>query len=248
MSDMLKAALALVISALLVSSLKAEEITVFADENYPPVIYRDAQQQPAGILAEVLQYVAKASGQPMHLRLYPWKRAYVSAEYGKGGVIGVSKTAPRELLFDFSEPIYHDDILLVILKGQEFAFNTLDDLVGKKIGAQLGASYGNDADIAIESQTLNIERDQSQTARLRKLLRGRIEVAFIGNGQAGLEALLESEPELKANRDKFVALPKPLTRDTLYLAFAKGMHMQDFLKHFDQTIKQGRAEQKLPAL
>jgi polar amino acid transport system substrate-binding protein len=248
MSGSIKTVFALLINALLLTPLQAEEVTVFADENYPPVIYRNAQQQPAGFLAEVVQYAATASGQPISLRLYPWKRAYVSAEYGKGGVIGVSKTAPRELLFDFSEPIYHDDILLVVLKGQEFAFNDINDLIGKKIGAQLGASYGNDADILIESQTLNIERDQSQAARLGKLLRGRIEVALIGNGQSGLQTLLNSDPELKAHRDKFVALPTPLTRDTLYLAFAKGMHMQDFLKEFNQALQQGRAEQKLPPL
>lgn len=241
----------LLFGALLASLAQASEpqaITVFADENYPPVVYRDQQQQPAGFLADVLQYVAKVDGQPINLVLYPWKRAYVSAEYGKGGVVGVSKTVPRELIFDFSEPIYHDDILVVVLKGHEFAFNNLNGLSGKKIGAQLGASYGTEADILINSQTLYVERDQSQVARLGKLLRGRIEVAFIGNGRAGLNALLDSEPELKAHRDEFIALPTPLTRDTLYLAFSKSMHMQDYLQRFNQTLKQARAEHKLPEL
>jgi polar amino acid transport system substrate-binding protein len=236
------------LSSLIVTPLQAEEIIIFADENYPPVIYRDAQQQPAGFLAETLQYVSTTGGEPITLHLYPWKRAYVSAEYAKGGVIGVSKTAPRELLFDFSAPIYHDDILLVVLKGREFTFNHVNDLIGKKIGAQLGASYGNDVDILIDSQTLNVERDQSQVARLGKLLRGRIEVALIGNGQEGLQALLNSDPELKAHSHDFVALPTPLTRDTLYLAFNKSLHMQDYLKRFNQQLKQGRAEHKLPAL
>jgi polar amino acid transport system substrate-binding protein len=245
-----KALLWILLATPLATQVQASEtstITVFADENYPPVIYRD-QQQPTGFLADVLHYVAKAQGQPIQLILYPWKRAYVSAEYGKGGVVGVSKTAPRELLFDFSAPIYHDDILVVVMKGHEFAFENLNDLHGKKIGAQLGASYGTEADILINSQTLNVERDQSQTARLGKLLRGRIEAAFIGNGQAGLDALLNSDPELKAHRDEFVALHTPLTRDTLYLAFNKGMHMQDYLQRFNQTLKQARIEHKLPEL
>ena len=235
--------LGLLLASLCSAASLAEPIKIFGDENYPPVIYLDAQQQPTGVLVEVLHQFERATGETLDLQLYPWKRAYVSAEYAKGGVIGVSKTAPRELAFDFSEPIYNDDINVVVHKGREFPFTSLSDLHGKKIGAQSGASYGAEADIAIESQLFEVERDQSQVSRLRKLLHGRIDAAFIGNGHLGLSQLLDDDPELKAHRDEFVILSQPLTRDALYLAFSKSLHMQDFLTRFNQVMREARASQ-----
>lgn len=239
------ALLGLLFGSLCSTASLADPIKIFGDENYPPVIYLDAQQQPAGVLIDVLQQFERATGEQLDLQLYPWKRAYVSAEYAKGGVIGVSKNAPRELVFDFSDPIYNDDINIVVRKGSEFPFNNLNDLHGKKIGAQSGASYGAEADIAIESQLFEVERDQSQISRLRKLLHGRIDAAFIGNGHAGLDQLLDADPELKAQRAEFVILSKPLTRDELYLAFSKSLHMQDFLARFNQVMRDAKASESV---
>ena len=40
--------------------------------------------------------------------------------------------------------MYYDEILLVVLKGKEFTFNTMEDLRGKTIGCLRGASYGDE--------------------------------------------------------------------------------------------------------
>jgi ABC-type amino acid transport substrate-binding protein len=227
------------------ASIVAEEVLIFGDEDYRPVIYRNAEGQPAGILPEVLEAFAKASGTPIKLKLYPWKRAYVSAEKGLGGVIGVSKTSERMKVFDFSEPIYDDNISVVVLKGQVFAFDTLSDLQGRKIGVQSGASYGTDVDAAIAAGELTVEADQSHTSRLKKLLHGRIDAAFIGNGELGLKMLLESDEELARNADKFVMLAPPLNHDLLYLGFAKSMQMQPFLQAFNSHLAAVRARHSI---
>jgi ABC-type amino acid transport substrate-binding protein len=61
-------------------------------------------------------------------------------------------------------------------------------------------------------------------------------VAIIGNGIAGLEVILASDPGLEANRNQFVMLPKPLVRDPLHLAFSKAMNVQPALERFNKAL------------
>ncbi len=227
---------------------RAEKLLILGDDNYRPVIYLDEQKQPAGLLVDVLNNFQEESGEQIQIKLYPWKRAFVSAEKGLGGVIGVSKTEARLQQFDYSAPIYDDNINIVVLKGHEFAFNTLSDLSDRKIGVQLGASYGSEVDAAIHSGSILAETDANHFSRLKKLLYGRIDAAFVGNGRFGLQVLLASDPQLAKHQDDFVILEKPLVHDQLYLAFAKSMHQQDFLERFNTVLLDYQTEQKLLGL
>lgn len=215
---------------------KAERLVIYGDDAYPPVIYLD-HGKPAGILPAIFSRLQKDTGDQYELVLVPWKRALYESQQGRGGITTISWNKERDRIYDFSEPIYYDDIQLVVLKGKEFAFKQLQDLKGKKLGGAAGASYGEEIDSAISSGLLKIDRDPNQDVRLRKLLFGRIDVALIGNGNAGLNRILDSVPDLKAKRSQFVALPQPLTRDPLYLAFAKSMHKQAAIQRFNQALK-----------
>lgn len=207
-------------------------VTVFGDDNYAPVIHRE-QGRPVGFLIEVLRRVEAEGLASFDVQLAPWKRAYVMAERGEGGLIGVSRNLEREAVFDFSRPVYADDIRIVVLKGQEFEFRDLNDLRGKRLGGVTGASYGERVDAAIQRGVVTVERDIGQTGRLRKLLAGRLDAALIGNGERGFAWVLASHPDLAQNRGRFVLLPVPLTQDPLHLAFAKRMGMSGFIERFD---------------
>lgn len=223
----------------------AEDLLLFGDENYRPVIYLDEHGQPAGLLAEVVKNYQEVSGEPVKLRLYPWKRAYVNAERALGGVIGLSKTEARLEQFDYSAPIYDDNINVVVLKGREFPFSTLSDFSGRKIGVQLGASYGSEVDAAIAAGSIKVETDTNHFSRLKKLLYGRIDAAFIGNGRIGLQTLLASDPQLAEHRDEFVILEQPLIHDQLFLGFAKSMHRQAFLERFNKVLLDYQLQHRL---
>ncbi|HLD67600.1 MAG TPA: transporter substrate-binding domain-containing protein [Pseudomonas sp.] len=240
--------LLLVFLGLLNLECRAEALKIFGDENYSEVIYLAPQGQARGLLPELLTYYAKASGTPIEVQLSPWKLAYSSALAGRGGVIGLSRNREREALFDYSEPVYYDDIGIVVLQGREFAFDELEDLRGKKIGAQLGASFGAEVDQAIDEGVITLERDQRHVARLKKLLHGRIDAAFIGNGRDGLNWLITSDEQLQTQRHRFVLLPRPLTRDPLYLGFAKAMGKRALLDEFNRVLREGRSRGELPRL
>ncbi len=225
----------------------AETVTIFGDDAYAPVVYV-REGKPAGLLVSILKKAETLTGDRYDVQLAPWKRSYDLALNGGGGVIGISFNADRSKLFDFSKPIYDDDIQIVTLKDKSFPFSKLEDLKGKVIGGVNGASYGDIVDKAIASGTFVVERDVSPSGRLRKLLAGRLDGAFIGNGRAGFEITLATHKELLDNRDRFVVLPQPLARDPLHLGFSKSMRKQDVIKRFDDAIDKMKRSGELQKL
>ncbi|RTL17480.1 MAG: transporter substrate-binding domain-containing protein [Burkholderiales bacterium] len=239
---------ATLIGLFLVVSLaaRADRLVVMGDDRYAPVIYAEAGR-PAGFLVDLLRRAQVYSGDEYDIQLMPWKRAYAMALRGMGGLIGVSHNSERAPLFDYSKPVYDDAIRVVVLKGQEFKFDGLEDLKGKNVGGVAGASYGEAVDRAIASGLFTVDRDIGQSSRLRKLLAGRLDAAFIGNGEAGFRLVLESHPELQANRERFVLLPTPLARDPLHLAFAKSMQQHAAVQRFDAAMERVMADLKAEA-
>ncbi len=229
--------IALTWSSLCLSLSHAETVPVFGDSGYAPVIYLD-EGKAMGTLVDIMRAVSRKSGDDYDFRLVPWKRAYESSHIGRGGIVGISLTNERKELFDFSDPIYSDDIQIVVLKGREFRFKQLSDLKGKTLGGVLGASYGDAVDKAIREGLFTVDRDIGQSSRLLKLLAGRFDGALIGNGLAGFEAVLQSSPELLANRNRFAILNVPLTQDPLYFAIPKSMNKLDVIKRFNGALRQ----------
>jgi polar amino acid transport system substrate-binding protein len=215
----------------------AEELIVYGDDNYAPVIHVRAGK-PAGALVDLLRKVSERTGDTYTVQLFPWKRAFETAREGRGALIGVSLNAERATVFDFSDPVYNDDIQIVTRKGHEFAFEQLTDLKGKVLGGVLGASYGEQVDAAIRDGVFKVDRDVSQVNRLNKLLAGRMDAALIGNGIEGFESVLQADPQLAAKRGQFSILAKPLTRDPLYLAIPKSMGKKPVLDRFNKAVRE----------
>lgn len=243
----LRRTIVLLVLGTALGSSQAETLVVLGDHAYAPVIYLQ-NGKPAGLLPAILERASALTGDHYDLRLSPWKRAYELAARGEGGVVGVSFNQERAKQFDFSKPIYDDDIHIVTLKTKTFPYAKLEDLKGKTIGGISGASYGDDVDKAIASGLFVVDRDVGQAGRLRKLLAGRLDAALIGNGLAGFDSVVSSEDELRNNRAQFVVLPIPLTRDPLHLAFPKSMNKHDALNRFDAAVEKLRQNGELKKL
>lgn len=97
----------------------------------------------------------------------------------------------------------------------------------------------------LRDSLFTIDRDVGQAGRLRKLLAARLDAAFIGNGNSGFDSVVGSVEELRSNRDQFVILPTPLTRDPLHLAFAKTMNKKAAIERFDDAIEKLRKSGEL---
>lgn len=219
------------------AQLSAEQITIFGNYNKPPKYYLQGNE-PKGILIEIMKYVDEKLPQDFSYKLYPWKRSYQKALSGQGGIIGLSKTTERLEIFDYSDVMFYDELVLVVLSRNEFEYHDISDLKGKNVGVPLGSSYGDKFEKA-KNILFYADVDIAAEQRLLKLLSGRIDVALIGPGKAGLNRTIEQNEELVANRDKFVVLETPFKRDPNYLGFSKKLKMNRFLEVFNQVIKTG---------
>lgn len=214
-----------------------EEITILGNDYSAPKIYMDGET-PAGILTDIVAYLdQQMPDYQLTIKLYPWVRAYENAVEGNGGIIGLSMTAERLKLFDYSEPVYYDEVVIVVLKGQEFPFNAIEDLQGKTIGIGRGGSFGEEYEKAKQAGLFTIEEDSGPVMRLKKLLAKRMDCAFINPGEPALRYTVKQDKELLQHKEEFVILSRPFKRDPNFLGFSKKMGMTDFLQAFNAELK-----------
>ncbi|WP_373973721.1 transporter substrate-binding domain-containing protein [Chitinibacter sp. SCUT-21] len=197
-------------------------ITIFGSDNYWPISWLDENQQAKGLAIDAAEFVQKDTGIKITIELVPWNRAFKMAQHGSGGIVGLSKTSEREAIFDYSKVFHDSGVYLVVNKNRPLQVKSIDDLQGKKIGALIGVSYGPAIDLAIKKGQFQAIRDVSNTARLKNLLHGRIDGAFMANVDTELPRYLAADPELAANANAFVVLKNQLAEDPVFVAFRKG--------------------------
>jgi len=224
-----------------VTGARAADIAILSGDDSPPKMYlQDGQKR--GILVEILEYAGRQMPHDtLHVDLYPWARAYMQSSAGQGGIIGLSWTPRRDELFDYSTPVFVDEVVIVVRKGHAFPYRTLEDLRGKTVGMLRGASFGEAFDQARADGVFTIEDDGGAHNRLSKLVAGRIDCALFNVGKAGFEETLRLQKIPRALRTTLAVLPVPLRRDPNYLAFPKSMQMEGWLMDFNRVIRQGYA-------
>lgn len=213
-------------------------LKVLGDDHYRPLMYLDGGQ-PAGVLVQMLRDIEPRTGDRYAFEMLAWNQAVLRAERGEGGLIGVSFNQQRARWLDYSDPIYFDDIQVVVRRGHAFPFARLEDLRGKTLGIGNGVSYGDELDQAISSSVFKVVRDWGIDKRLRMLLAGRLDAAFIGNGREGYEAALRLDPAVLARRDELEVLPHPVVHDPLHLGFPKRMQAREALQRANLALAKG---------
>lgn len=233
---------------LLCNVVFADEILIVGNNYSIPKIYAEGDQ-PQGMLVDILRYAAAAMPEhQLNLHLYPWIRAYKMAESGQAGIIGLSWTTERQQLFDYSEPLFYDEVVVVVRHDDNLIFNRIEDLKGRRIGLGAGGSFGDEFEQARRQGVFQVDEDNGPVSRLKKLLAKRIDVALINPGTAGLHRAIALDPELSRRAAEFQVLAQPLKRDANYLGFHKRLEMGDFLAKFNQHIRRGYANGDIPRL
>jgi len=217
------------------SVFSGEVITIFGNEYKPPKIWSTKDGIHKGILIEVMREVEKELDVKFQFKTFPWARTYKMARNAKGGITGISFTDERNKTFDFNNiPLFNDTMVFITKKGSEFKFETIKDLKNKKIGYCRGCSFGKRFEEA-KNYFIPIETDDSREQRLAMVLDGKIDAAILGPGEYALRKICKDNKNLKY--EWFSILPKPLTVDPNYLAFAKELNRKELLDKFDTALQ-----------
>lgn len=200
---------------LAVPASAADPVKMYANDAVPPKAWREGTQTQ-GYIVDATREAFRRAGVDLQLEAAPFKRAYAQAEAGEGWLTGIFKTPDREKIFLFSEPVGVDEVILVVAKGREFAFEKAEDLKGKRIGYQDGASYGT---FFIETQKyFQGDADSNPRQRLQKLLAGRLDAAIINPGEAALAYHMKA---LGEPMDKVTVLSKRVAVEPNYVIVAR---------------------------
>lgn len=189
--------------------------------DFPPYEYVE-NGRAAGVLVTIVKEVFERAEVDLQLEFLPFKRAfeYVVAKR-LDGLFNLYKIDDRLPLFDYSEPIIVNELVLFVKNSSDLKFESIDDLKGLKIGAMRGYTYGDKFD---KNDLFIKELSSNHEAIFKKLARGRID-AYPCDKLVGLYVTyrLGLKKELKV-------LPKPLEFMDGHIGFAKGQHNQLILK------------------
>jgi ABC-type amino acid transport substrate-binding protein len=217
--------------------LYADELLLIGDDSTPPKYYLE-NSVPKGFIVDIVVWCMQEMKKPYELQLYPWARAYQMAKDGEGAIIGLSMNSERLKIFDYSEPLYHDDLMVVVKKGKEFSFQSVDDLKGKVVGVSRGTSYGDVFDKAVENKVFKVYEVARIVQALQMTVTERLDAVLIGPGAAGVKQVVASQNLIRP--DEISILPVPFKRDAKYLGVLKSHEMKSFVADFNAALKKGK--------
>ncbi len=205
-------------------------VKIAVDEANPPFMYADTAGKAAGIYPALLQAIFERMGMTAEVAAYPWKRALELSEKGEVAVGGIYKNEKRLQIYDYSDALYSEKMLIYVQKGKGFKFATPDDLKGKQVGVLTGWSYGDAFDQAKEKKVFTVQDVSNDVDNFEKLALGRVDCVVAV--EAGGTKIIQE----KQYTAKIEALPTPLTVNDTYLVFAKNAQQGDLLKTFNATL------------
>jgi len=205
-------------------------VKIAVDEANPPFMYADTAGKAAGVYPVLLQAIFERMGMTAEVAPYPWKRALELSEKGEVAVGGIYKNEKRLQIYDYSDALYSEKMLIYVQKGKGFKFATPDDLKGKQVGVLTGWSYGDAFDQAKEKGVFTVQDVASDADNFEKLALGRVD-CVVAVEASGTKIIQEKQYAAKVE-----ALPTPLTVNDTYLVFAKSAQQGDLLKTFNATL------------
>lgn len=208
--------LTILLAAYSSASLSRELTLAYVD--FPPYEYQGSDNQPKGVLVDIVKTIFQRANIPVNFKFLPFKRALEEVKDGTvDGLFNFYKTEERLPLFDFSESIISNPLVLFVRQDSQLTFNgSLNDLKGKTIGAMLGYTYGSEFDSA---ESLKVERIASHEANFKKLAYARID-AYPCDRLVGIHILR------KENMREIKILPIPMKVMEGHIGFAKGKNLE----------------------
>lgn len=247
---MKKSGIMMVVTALMVGAAfgsQASSLLLFGNESAAPKAYlKDGK--PAGIAVDIMQEAARRAGYQPEVELLALPQALAQTQRGKGMFIHASKTPEREAAYYFTEEILSDSPVLIVKKGKEFDYSSIDDLKGKVVGFTRGAAYGAQWAKAREAGLFEPQEDADEAGRLAKLKQGRIDAAVFISEYA-LRNLLMSSEGADHKQEDFTILPNPLTKTPNFAMIAKdAANAEELISKINLALKSMRDDGKFKEL
>lgn len=134
-------------------------LTVGVDDTYPPMEYRDENNDLVGFDVDLAKALAEKAGLEIEFVPTAWDGIFQGLKTQNYDVIisSVSITPSRMEEFDFSDPYLSNGQVIVVRPGDD-SVKVPEDLAGKKVGVQLGTTADTAIDKFMEENEMTVEK------------------------------------------------------------------------------------------
>lgn len=213
------------------------KIVTLAEDSWPPYIRgkEDGSNASGGVAVNIIQDIFKQiDGVDVEFKLFPWMRVLKSVKEGQlDGCILLKKTPERLEYMEFTAPLLDDQLLLWYKPSHfpdGFSWEKYTDLSDYKIAGQLGYSYGNDWDRAVENKVISVYEVDSGLQLMAMLMSDRVDL-IVMNKMVGYAYMKE-----EGFKNKFLAAEKPIESNTLYISFSKKSWAKKLIPEINRII------------
>lgn len=212
-----------------IHSTADDKIKVYGYSDYLP--FMDGNKNEAkGLYSILIKKIFNQANIGIKFEIYNWQRALYLAKRSQGGFGLIYKSNKRLEIFDFSDPVYPENMYIYTLNDKKFKFDSFKDLKGKTIGIVKGYSYGDKFNSAVENKEIKTNSAKNDDVNFKRLLRGKIDCLVTSE-------LLASIYIKKNNLNgKIKKIKKAVESGEVYFVFNKNMKKQKILKKFNTAL------------
>ncbi|RTZ15679.1 amino acid ABC transporter substrate-binding protein [Vibrio aquaticus] len=222
-----------------VYSQDCEMLKVGGADKWLPITYMHPEtNQPTGIANDFITFIGSELGIPVKIDLKtPWKRTLAKTRVGKTDLVNALYwTEERASYYQYSAAYFTNESRLFVLKGDEFKFESFEDLKHLTGMASLGASFGDEFDSFANQNQLDIFRGKSKEHSIKMLLAKRVDY-FI-------QDYLDASMYLKQHnlQHKIVALPYPVSTTDVYFGISRLSPCAGLVPQINQLIDHAKKD------
>lgn len=171
---------------------------VGASSSGVPFTFLDvASNAPRGIMVDIVRAVGEDAGFSTEVKMLPFNALIPSLTSGRIRLIAAAMviTPARQEIVDFSDPVYSYGEALIVAASDATAYEDLEELKGKIVGAQVGTVYID----ALQASGLfpEVKIYDSIADILRDVGVGRIEAGFGDQPIVAYQLGLGTHPEVR---------------------------------------------------
>jgi len=205
---MLKNIFSIVFCVYLVSvkAVYAQDTLKVVSLEYRPMVYTENGVQK-GIGLDTLMEMARRANVKIDVEIIPWVRAVAMVKEGEvDGIFPAARTPERETYGIFMNlPLYISVYGIFVKKGNEFKYDDINSLAGKKIGIISGNLFGDAFEKSKKDGLFSVDENGHDVEQnFNKLISGRFD-AFIVTSIVGVYTA-----KRMGILDKITLLPQPL--------------------------------------
>ncbi len=186
----------LVFSCAVAATAAESEILVGTNAEFMPFEFTDEANNIIGYDVDIITAVAKTQGLKVKMHNQSFDTLIEGLDTGKidAAISGMTITEARKQKVDFSVP-YYNAAQVIVIRDNTSGFTKIEDIVGKKIGVQLGTTGALMAEEAMGENNPDLKQLRKYNMVFSELKLGRIDAVVVDKPVA--EAYLKQVDGLK---------------------------------------------------